>query len=122
MSRREDWSRARRTTLEGQSKWRAERRAKDDRCSALGVQVVMALQERDAWVAECEQRAGEALAQLVDGEGLTTTEAVRWCAGQVSVPESARLRRLVKSAGADDAQPAAPALASGGASGDGSGQ
>ena len=122
MSRREDWSRARRTTLEGQSKWRAERRAKDDRCSAFGVQVVMALQERDAWVAACEQRAGEALVQLVDSEGLTATEAVRWCAGEISVQEAARLRRLVKSAGADDAQPTAPALASGGASGDGSGQ
>ena len=121
MSRREDWSRARRTTLESQSTWRAERKAKDDRCSALGVQVVMALQERDAWVAECEQRAGEALVQLVDGEGLTTTEAVRWCAGEVSVPEAARLRRLVKSAGADDA-PAAPPIADRGEPGDGTGQ
>ena len=78
----------------------------------------MALQERDAWVAECEQRAGEALVQLVDGEGLTTTEAVRWCVGEVSVPEAARLRRLVKSAGADDA-PAAPPVAADGAARDG---
>jgi hypothetical protein len=108
MSRREDWSRARRTTLQGQSKWRAERKAKDDRCSALGVQVVMALRERDAWVAECEQRAGEALVQLVDGEGLTTGEAVRWCAAEVSVPEAARLRRLVRSAGAEGATAAPP--------------
>ena len=121
MSRREDWSRARRTTLERQSTWRAERKAKDDRCSALGVQVVMALQERDAWVAECEQRAGQALVQLVVGEGLTTTEAVRWCAGEVSVPEAARLRRLVKSAGADDA-PAAPQILDRGDPGDGTGQ
>ena len=121
MSRREDWSRARRTTLEGQSKWRAERKAKDDRCSALGVQIVMALRERDAWVAECEQRAGEALVQLVESEGLTTTEAVRWCVGEVSVPEAARLRRLVKSAGADDA-PAAPPIAREGDSRDRSGQ
>ena len=121
MGRREDWSRARRTTLEGQSKWRAERKAKDDRCSALGVQVVVALGERDGWVAECEQRAGKALLKLVDGEGLTTTEAVRWCAGQVSVAEAARLRRLVRSTGVDDA-PAVPPVAPDGASKDGSGQ
>ncbi len=108
MSRREDWSRARRTTLAGQSQWRAERKAKDDRCSALGVEVVVALQERDAWVAECEQRAGEALVKLVDSEGLTTTEAVRWCGGQVSLPEAARLRRLVRSAGVDEESAASP--------------
>ena len=121
MSRREDWSRARRTTLEGQSTWRSERKAKDDRCSALGVAIVMALQERDAWVAECEQRAGQALVQLVDSEGLTTTEAVRWCAGQVSVPQAARLRRLVKSADVGDAS-AAPRIAPDGTSGTGPGQ
>ena len=121
MSRREDWRRARRTTLEGQSKWRAERKAKDDRCSALGVQVVLALRERDAAVAECEQRAGHALVKLVHSEGLTTTEAVRWCAGQISVPEAARLRRLVRSAGVDDGT-AVPPVAPGGASGDGSDQ
>ncbi len=108
MSRREDWSRARRTTLAGQSQWRAERKAKDDRCSALGVEIVVALRERDAWVAECEQRAGEALLKLVDSEGLTTTEAVRWCGGQVSLPEAARLRRLVRSAGVDEESAASP--------------
>lgn len=121
MSRREDWSRARRTTLAGQSKWRAERKAKDDRCSALGVEVVVALRERDAWVAECEQRAGQALAKLVDGEGLTTTEAVRWCAGEVSVPEAARLRRRVMSAGVHDVA-AVPPIGSGAASLDENGQ
>lgn len=118
MSRREDWSRARRTTLAGQSQWRAERKAKDDRCSALGVEIVVALRERDAWVAECEQRAGEALRKLVDSEGLTTTEAVRWCGGQVSLPEAARLRRLVRSAGVD-VRAAAPPAAPDGASRDG---
>ncbi len=60
----------------------------------------MALRERDAWVAECEQRAGQALVHLVDSDGLTTTEAVPWCAGEISVSEAARLRRLVRAAGA----------------------
>ena len=121
MSRREDWSRARRTTLDGQSPWRAERKEKDDRCSALGVEVAVALRERDAWVAECEQRAGQALVKLVDAEGLTTTEAVRWCGGQVSVPEAARLRRLVRSAGVDDGA-ATPPVTPNGAARDGGGQ
>ena len=78
MSRRQDWNRARRTALDGQSTWRAERKAKDDRCSALGVQVALALQERAAWVAQCEQRAGQALTELVEAEGLSVGEAVRW--------------------------------------------
>ena len=96
VSRRQDWNRARRTALDGQSTWRAERKAKDDRCSALGVQVALALRERDAWVAQCEHRAGQALAELVEIEGLTAGEAVRWCAGMVTVAEAARLRRLAR--------------------------
>ena len=96
MSRRQDWNRARRTALDGQSTWRAERKAKDDRCSALGVQVALALQERAAWVAQCEQRAGQALTELVEAEGLSVGEAVRWCAGTVTVADAARLRRLAK--------------------------
>lgn len=107
MSRRQDWSRARRTALDGQSTWRAERKAKDDRCSALGVQVAMALQERDAHVAECERRAGRALSDLVEVERLTTGEAVRWCAGQVTVAEASRLRRVAKEDGDDGTDPAA---------------
>ena len=99
MSRRQDWNRARRTALDGQSTWRAERKAKDDRCSALGVQVALALQERDAWVAQYEQRAGHALTELVETEGLSAGEAVRWCAGTVTVADAARLRRLAKGAG-----------------------
>jgi len=99
VSRRQDWNRARRTALDGQSSWRAERKAKDDRCSALGVQVALALQERDAWVAQCEQRAGHALTELVEGEGLSVGEAVRWCAGTVAIADAARLRRLAKGAG-----------------------
>ncbi|QKE85107.1 hypothetical protein [Arthrobacter sp. NEB 688] len=80
--------------LEGQSAWRAERAAKDARCSRLGVEVAVALRERDTWVAQCEQRAAAALAALTDGEGLSVAEALRWCGGLLSGPEVARLRRL----------------------------
>ena len=94
MGRRQDWQRARREALDGQSRWRAERAAKDDRCADLGVAVVVALRERDAAVTECEARAGEALRALVEDEGLSASEAVRWCAGAVTVAEAGRLRRL----------------------------
>jgi len=101
MGRRQDWQRARREALDGQSRWRAERAAKDDRCADLGVAVVVALRERAAAVTECEARAGEALRALVEDEGLSASEAVRWCAGAVTVAEAGRLRRLaVKPEGA----------------------
>jgi hypothetical protein len=116
VSRRQDWNRARRTALDGQSTWRAERKAKDDRCSALGVQVALALQERDAWVAQCEQRAGQALTELVETEGLSVGEAVRWCAGTVTVADAARLRRLAKNSDSGGPEPVP-----GGADGSGAG-
>jgi hypothetical protein len=107
VSRRQDWNRARRTALDGQSTWRAERKAKDDRCSALGVQVALALQERDVWVAQCEQRAGQALTELVETEGLSAGEAVRWCAGMVTVADAARLRRLAANIDSSGPEPSA---------------
>lgn len=98
MGRRDDWQRARRAAIEGQSRWRAERAAKDERCSALGVQVVVALAERDRWVTECEQRAGTALSALVESEGLTLREALQWCAGSLALSEGSRLRRAARGA------------------------
>ncbi|NHA68762.1 hypothetical protein [Phycicoccus flavus] len=113
MSRRDDWQRARRAALDGQSTWRAERAAKDERCSRLGVEVAMALRERDAWVAECEQRAGRALVALTGEEGLSSAETLRWCAGSVTGPEAARLRRLAQATDpADDVEATHPAVPS----------
>src|SRR6478735_8697667 len=94
MGRREDSIAARRAALESQGRWRAQRKEKDDRCSDLGVAVVLALRERDSWVEECERRAGEALAALVEEEGLSVRDAVGWCVGAVTASEVARLRRL----------------------------
>jgi hypothetical protein len=94
MGRREDSIASRRAALESQGRWRAQRKEKDDRCSDLGVAVVLALRERDAWVHECERRAGEALVALVEEEGLSVRDAVGWCVGAVTASEVARLRRL----------------------------
>src|SRR4051794_12864799 len=105
MGRREDSIAARRVALEGQGRWRAQRKEKDDRCSGLGVAVVLALRERDSWVRECERRAGEALVALVEEEGLSVRDAVGWCVGAVTASEVARLRRLASEARAGADQP-----------------
>src|SRR6478609_1092114 len=78
MGRREDSIAARRAALESQGRWRSQRKEKDDRCSDLGVAVVLALGERGSWVVECERRAGEALLALVEEEGLSVRDAVGW--------------------------------------------
>ena len=62
----------------------------------LAVDVLTALGERDAAVADTEHRAGHALQVMTVGEGLTVAEAVDWCAaGRLTVPQAMRLRRLV---------------------------
>ena len=90
---------ARRQALEAQSKRRRERDEAERRMSALGVDVVVALTERDAAVARLERVAGEALGKLTHDEQLTINEACEW-AGELSVAEAKRLRRLAEDAGA----------------------
>lgn len=85
---------ARRRALEAQAKRRQERAEVEQRCSALGIDVVVALSERDAAVERHERAAGVALTELVESEGLTLAEACAW-AGEVTVAEGKRLRRLV---------------------------
>ena len=103
MGRREDSIAARRAALESQGSWLAQRKEKDDRCSDLGVAVVLALRERDSYVQECERRAGEALVALVEEEGLSVRDAVGWCVGAVPTAEVAggRGRAWAGRAGAD---------------------
>ena len=48
----------------------------------------------DPAVADTEQRAGAALRQMTEAEGLTLREAVEWCGEEISVREATRLRRL----------------------------
>lgn len=86
---------ARRTALDAQTRMRQARAEQERRRSALAVTVVTALAERDALVAACEARAGQALRTLTGAEELTLREAVQWCGGeqQLSVREATRLRR-----------------------------
>ena len=86
---------ARRQALEVQSKRRRERDEAERRISALGVDVVVALTERDAAVARLERVAGKALGKLTRDEQLTINEACEW-AGDLPVAEAKRLRRLAE--------------------------
>src|SRR5680860_776469 len=87
---------ARRAALDVQARLRAERAAREKRLGDLVVQVLTAVGERAAAVASAERRAGAALAEMTEVEGLTMREAVDWCGEQINVREATRLRRLVE--------------------------
>ena len=86
---------ARRQALEAQAQRRRERVEMERRRSAMGVDVVVALTERDAAVARWERAAGEALMKLTRDERLTIGEACEW-AGDLTAAEAKRLRRLAE--------------------------
>ena len=73
---------------------RAQRREREKRLSALGVQVMVVLGERDEVVARCERRAGEALRRMTEDEGLGLAAAVQWCGQEMTRREATRLRAL----------------------------
>ncbi|HET7477118.1 MAG TPA: hypothetical protein VFJ97_13985 [Dermatophilaceae bacterium] len=91
---------ARRAALDAQAKMRAQRVEREKRVSSLGLQVMLALGERDELVARCERRAGKALRGMTEGAGLGLAEAVQWCGGSMTRQEAARLRALVDGEGA----------------------
>lgn len=70
---------ARLRARQARAKVREEQAEKERRLARWGEAVVVALAERDAGVAECEQRAGRALRSLIGEGGLTTQEALAWC-------------------------------------------
>ena len=117
---------ARRTAREMAEKRRREREERERRVIDLAEQVMVAIGERDAAVAETEKRAGEALRELTEVEGLSLGEAVEWCGETVTVREATRLRRLANADGEptrdgrDDSDDGA-ALASAGSGGAGGG-
>ena len=112
---------ARRTAREMAEKRRKEREERERRVIDLAEQVMVAIGERDAAVAETEKRAGEALRELTEAEGLSLGEAVEWCGETVTVREATRLRRLAseprggESDGAQAADTGSVAAGSGGA-------
>ncbi len=85
---------ARRTAREAQRAMRSERVAREKRLDALAVDVSVALAQRDAWVTECEQRAGQGLAAMTGTGGLSVRDAAQRCGPDLSAREVSRLRRL----------------------------
>lgn len=73
---------ARLRARQARAKGREEQAEKERRLARWGGTVVVALAERDAVVAECEQRAGRALRSLTAEEGLKTQEALAWCGSE----------------------------------------
>src|ERR1035437_850205 len=92
---------ARRAALDVTSKRRRGRAAREKRLEDLAVRVLVAVGERDAAVVDAERRAGEALREMTEDEGLSVREAVEWCGDEITAREATRLRRLVD-ADADD--------------------
>lgn len=89
---------ARRAALEAQAKMREQRVEREKRLSARGVDVMVALGERDEAVRRCEQRAGEALRKMTTVDGLSLDEAIVWCGQRLSRREAARLCAAVQGA------------------------
>lgn len=100
---------ARRTAREMAEKRRKEREERERRVIDLAEQVMVAIGERDAAVAETEKRAGDALRELTEVEGLSLGEAVEWCGETITVREATRLRRLAALDGSAEAEGGAAA-------------
>ena len=96
MSQQTMRQKARRDARSVMSRRRAALLKRATRLEDLAVQVMTAVGERDAVVAEAERRAGAALREMTRVEGVTLREAVEWCGDQIGVREATRLRRLAE--------------------------
>src|ERR1035437_11024952 len=95
---------ARRAALDSQSKRRRERAEREKRLEDLAVRVLVAVREREAAVADADRRAGNALRDMTEDEGLSVREAVEWCGDEITTREATRLRRMAEDAGAGQQQ------------------
>ena len=87
---------ARRAALDAQSKRRRGRAEREKRLEDLAVRVLVAVGERDAAVVEADRRAGKALRDMTEDEGLSVREAIEWCGDEITTREAMRLRRLAE--------------------------
>jgi len=121
MSQQTIKQRARRKAHDAVARQRKERAERERRLEDLAVQVLTAVEERDAAVFETERRAGAALRQMTEVEGLTLREAVDWCGEEISVREATRLRQLAGDDGETTAEQREPSGSFDSASGRGGG-
>lgn len=88
--------RARRAAVDAQARARRARAERDRRLDTAGVEVAVALAERDALAAGFEAQAGAALARMV-AEGLTVAAAAAWCGYDgLTRAEAVRLLRVAR--------------------------
>ena len=92
---------ARRAAREVTARRRAERARREQRIEDLAVVVLTALRERES----AERRAGEALVEMTDVQGLLLGEAVEYCDAQISMREATRLRQSVRPSGEQTDEP-----------------
>lgn len=96
---------ARRAALDAQAQLRRERAERDKRKEALAVEVLTALEERKAAIVDCERRAGQALRDLTEREGLSVSQAAEWCAGELTTREVKRLVGLLCGSASESTTP-----------------
>lgn len=89
---------ARRAALDAQAKRRRERAAAERTWSTLGIEIAVALSERDAAIKHHEHTAGTALLQLTRDEGLPLSAACEWANG-LSTADAKRLLRIAETRG-----------------------
>jgi|SRR5450631_1730765 len=89
----------RRAALDAHSKRRREPAEREKRLEDLAVWVLVAVCERDAAVADADPRAGHALRELTEDEGLSVGEAVEWCGDELTTRETRRPRHLAQGSG-----------------------
>src|ERR1035437_3112252 len=92
---------ARRAALDVTSKRRRGRAAREKRLEDLAVRVLVAVGERDAAGVDAERRAGEALREMTEDEGLSVREAVEWCGDEITTREMTRLGRPLRGDGGE---------------------
>ncbi len=96
---------ARARARQARAKVRQEQAQRERRLAKWGEQVAVARAERDAMATEYEQRAGRALKAMIQDEGLTVREALRWCGAEgLTVREAHRFIREAAEQGECDEQ------------------
>lgn len=94
MSRHTDRQAARRSIIEANARRRSAQAEKAKRLSDLTYQVLLAIADRDRAVAETEQRAGQAIREMTDTDGLSVIDILDWLGDTLTAREVRRLRRL----------------------------
>ncbi len=97
---RQKASAARKKASAAQQQWRDQQREALRRRQAWATEAAVAIGDRDDAIARCEQRAGIALAKLVE-DGLGLEDAVLWTGGAVTIRQARALIAQVCGGGGD---------------------